>query len=114
MAIAKYDNIVCFQDGYDRTIDDNQESEAVAFCAHATNESISVKTGNGYNFHFWPPGRASINPIDVMGMFTTVQARLVVDDFNKPDDRSKARYILSMGGDYWFNLTAQWNNWTTK
>ncbi|MEH2435542.1 MAG: hypothetical protein V7K25_15060 [Nostoc sp.] len=76
--------------------------------------SISVKAGNGYNFHFWPPSRASINPLDVMGMFTTVQARLVVDNFNKPDDRSKARYILSGGGDYWFNLTARWNKFATN
>ncbi|MEH1985794.1 MULTISPECIES: hypothetical protein [unclassified Nostoc] len=76
--------------------------------------SISVKAGNGYNFHFWPPGRASINPIDVMGMFTTVEARLVVDDFNKPDDRSKARYVLSEGGDYWFNLNTRWKNWATN
>ncbi|MEA5622621.1 hypothetical protein [Nostoc sp. UHCC 0251] len=76
--------------------------------------SISVKAGNGYNFHFWAPSRASINPIDVMGMFTTVQARLVVDNFNKPDDRSKARYILSEGGDYWLNLTAHWNNLATN
>jgi hypothetical protein len=76
--------------------------------------SISVKAGNGYNFHFWPPGRASIKPLDVMGMFTTVQARLVVDDVNKPDDRSKARYVLSQGGDYWLNLTARWDNWTTN
>ena len=76
--------------------------------------SVSVKAGNGYNFHFWPPRRASINPIDVKGMFTTVQARLVVDDPSKLDDRSQARYVLSEGGDYWLNLTAQWNNWTTN
>lgn len=77
--------------------------------------SISVKAGNGYNYHFWPAtGRATINPYDVRAMFTTVQARLVVDNPKKRDDRSQARYLLSMGGDYWLNLTARWNNWTTN
>ncbi|MBD2531223.1 hypothetical protein H6G97_17170 [Nostoc flagelliforme FACHB-838] len=77
--------------------------------------SISAKAGNGYNFHFWPAtGRATINPYDVRGMFTTVQARLVVDNPKKLDDRSKARYLLSMGGDYWLNLTVKWDNWKTN
>jgi hypothetical protein len=77
--------------------------------------SVAVKAGNGYNFHFWPTsGRATINPDDVRGMFTTVQARLVVDNPKKYDDRSVARYLLSMGGDYWLNLTAKWDNWTTN
>ncbi|MBW4641979.1 MAG: hypothetical protein KME23_02990 [Goleter apudmare HA4340-LM2] len=77
--------------------------------------SVSVKAGNGYNFHFWPTtGRATINPYDVRGMFTTVQARLVVDNPRKRDDRSQARYLLSMGGDYWLNLTTKWDNWKTN
>jgi hypothetical protein len=77
--------------------------------------SISVKAGQGYNFHFWSPtGRVQIDPNDVAGIFTTVQARLVIDNPQKPDDRSKARYLLSMGGDYWLDLSAQWDNWTTN
>jgi hypothetical protein len=77
--------------------------------------SISVKAGQGYNFHFWfPNGRVLINPDDVNGIFTTVQARLVTDNPQQPDDRSKARYLLSMGADYWLNLTAQWDKWTTN
>ena len=76
--------------------------------------SVSVKAGQGYNFHFWSPGRASINPNDVGGIFTTVQARLVIDNPQRADDRTKARYVLSMGGDYWLNLTANWNNWKTN
>ncbi|MGA7937875.1 MAG: hypothetical protein WCA35_30275, partial [Kovacikia sp.] len=36
---------------------------------------ISVKTGQGSNFHFWTKGkRAAIDPKDVDGIFTTVQA----------------------------------------
>lgn len=77
--------------------------------------SISVKAGQGYNFHFWSPnGRVLINPDDVNGIFTTVQARLVTDNPQQADDRSKARYLLSAGADYWLNLSAQWDQWTTN
>ncbi len=77
--------------------------------------SVSVKAGQGYNFHFWSAtGRVPIDPDDVGGIFTTVQARLVIDNPQQADDRSKARYVLSMGGDYWLNLTAKWDNFTTN
>jgi hypothetical protein len=77
--------------------------------------SISVKAGQGYNFHFWcPNGRVSINPKDVAGIFVTVQARLIIDNPQQADDRFKARYLLSVGGDYWLNLTAKWDKWTTN
>ncbi len=75
--------------------------------------SISAKAGNGHNFHFWcETGRVTINPNDVAGMFTTVQARLVLDNTEGEDDRSQARYLLSMGGDYWFELTSVWSKYT--
>lgn len=71
--------------------------------------SISVTAGDGYNFHFWTSsGRSTIDPDDVAGVFTTVQARLIVDDPSLPDDRATAKYLLSMGGDYWLSLSAQW------
>jgi hypothetical protein len=71
---------------------------------------ISVTVGNGLNFHFWPAGdRASLPPVkDLAGIFTTVQARLIVDDTTKPDDRARARILVGMGGDYWRNINAQW------
>ena len=76
---------------------------------------LSVVAGNGYNFHFWPiSGRVTINPNDIAGVFTTVQARLVLDNPNAPDDRSKAQYVLSMGADYWLNQSAQWDNFKTN
>jgi hypothetical protein len=72
--------------------------------------SISAKAGNGYNFHFWcTTGRVEINPYDVAGMFTTVQARLGLDNTGGQDDRSQARYLLSMGGDYWPDLNSEWS-----
>jgi hypothetical protein len=77
--------------------------------------SVSVKAGQRYNFHFWPAnGRVPINPKDIAGILTTVQARLIVDNPQQPDDRPKARYLLGMGGDYWLSMTAEWDNWTTN
>ncbi|WP_197076778.1 RICIN domain-containing protein [Hymenobacter terrenus] len=77
--------------------------------------SVSVTAGNGYNFHFWSSnGRASINPTDIAGILITCQARLIVNNPNLPDDRASAKYILSVGGDYWKDLTARWDNWTTN
>ena len=71
--------------------------------------SISVTAGEGYNFHFWPPDRVEISPSDIAGIFTTVQARLILDDPDGVDDRENARYLVNMGGDYWLNLTAEWS-----
>lgn len=77
--------------------------------------SISVKPDKGYNFHFWcANGKVPIDPNNVGGIFTTVQARLVVDNPQKPDERAQAPYLLSMGGDYWLNLTAKWDNGKTN
>ncbi|MBF2067567.1 MAG: hypothetical protein IGS39_24585 [Calothrix sp. C42_A2020_038] len=77
--------------------------------------SVSVKAGGGYNYHFWTKnGRSLINPNDIGGIFTTCQARLVVDNPRKPDDRAKAKYILNMGGDYWLDLAAPWDHFKTN
>jgi hypothetical protein len=72
--------------------------------------TLSVTAGAGYNFHFWPAGgRVTLAAADDMaGIFTTVQARLILDDSAGPDDRSQARYLLSVGADYWRSLDAQW------
>lgn len=72
---------------------------------------ISVTAGDGHNFHFWPKGgRAVIDPNDIKGVFTTVRARLVLNNPNGPDDRNTARYLLGMGADYWLNQTIQWQS----
>lgn len=77
--------------------------------------SVSVTAGDGYNFHFWPTdGRATIDPHDIAGVFVTVEARLIVGDPHKPDDRSRARYLLSVGADYWVNRHAVWNHFKTN
>ena len=76
---------------------------------------VAVKLEDGYNYHFWPAsGRVPIDPDDIGGIFTTIQARLVVDDPDVPDDREQARLLLSMGADYWLSLAAEWDQWTTN
>jgi hypothetical protein len=64
--------------------------------------STSVKLFPGFNFHFWPQGTlGAIDPTDVGAIFVTFQARLVVDDPAKPDDRSIAKLIANCGQDYY-------------
>ncbi len=76
---------------------------------------ISVTAGGGYNFHFWPAdGRVAIDPRDIGGIVISMQARLVLDDQTRPDDRQQARYLLSVGGDYWASSNAQWDNLRTN
>jgi len=74
--------------------------------------TLSVTAGNGYNFHFCPSsGRVLLDADDVGGIFTTVQARLILDDPNGIDDRGRARYLLSVGADYWENLDIEWQSY---
>lgn len=77
--------------------------------------SISVTAGDGYNFHFWPKqGRVNFPKGDVKGCYATVRARLILDDPDGIDDRESARYVMSVGGDWWESLSAVWDNWTTN
>ena len=70
--------------------------------------TISVRVGAGYNFHFYPHDRASIDPEDLEGIVVVVEARLIVADTSKPDDRKSARYLLDSGADYYPALTGGW------
>lgn len=77
--------------------------------------TTSAVAGGGWNYHFWPAsGRVKIDPKDVAGVFVTVQARLIVGDPAKPDDRAAARYVLSVGADYWSSVSADWDNFKTN
>ncbi|MFZ4464853.1 MAG: T9SS type A sorting domain-containing protein [Bacteroidales bacterium] len=74
---------------------------------------ISVIVGVGqwtsYNFHFWPQGsRAEVDVDSVIGVFTSCEARLIVNDADLPDDRDLCKNILQMGADWWLNLTIGW------
>jgi hypothetical protein len=77
--------------------------------------SVSVKAGGGYNFHFWSKlGRVKYPVNDVAGIYVTVKARLVVDKADLPDDRATAKYVMSVGGDWWQTMTIGWDQWKTN
>jgi len=61
---------------------------------------ISADLVNGYNVEFYPTGgRGTMDPTDVEGAYTTVQARLI------GPDAGTAQYLANMGGDWWENAT---------
>ena len=70
--------------------------------------TISVRAGGGYNYHFYPAARASINPLDIGGIVTIFQARLIVGNPALPDDRNIAAFLAGAGGDYYPALTGSW------
>jgi hypothetical protein len=76
--------------------------------------SISVMPGSGFNFHFWAINRVNIDPSDIGGVAAWFQARLVVDNPGRPDDRASARFLPSAGIDWWASGNASWNNLTTN
>ena len=74
----------------------------------ANGGGISVTADQFYNFHFWSGQRANIDPNDIKGVYSVFQARLVLDDLTKPDDRASAHYLAGGGGDYWASQDAGW------
>lgn len=63
--------------------------------------SVLVVNNSGYNFHFYPDSRGSINPSDIGGIVTVLEARLVVGNPALPDDRANANYLVGGGADYY-------------
>jgi hypothetical protein len=47
-------------------------------------------------------------------VYLTYLRNAIIANSHEKDDRSEARYLLSMGGDYWLDLTAKWDNFTTN
>lgn len=94
--------------------DFSNDQNVPADIRYESDDSISVKMKPGYNFHFWTSPRVIISPDDIGGIFTTVQARLIIDKSSQIDDRAQARYLLSMGGDYWLDESADWDNFQTN
>jgi hypothetical protein len=92
----------------------NDESEP-ADTRREPDGSVSVKLTPGYNYHFWPAGRAPIDPTDIEAMAPAFRVRLVLDDPSAPDDRDKVRIVASCGGDYWPSRKAQWRaDWSNN
>jgi hypothetical protein len=56
----------------------------------------------------WEQGKLDISRVvaDMAALFATVQARLVVDDPSRPDDRAAANLLMHVGGDYYPDMAA--------
>ncbi|MEM9753511.1 MAG: hypothetical protein AAF916_09015 [Planctomycetota bacterium] len=81
----------------------------------AEGASICLPNGAGRNYHFWPTeGRVSFPLADIDEVVSSVDARLVRDNWNLPDDSDQARLLMGVGADYWESPTAAWDNWTTN
>ena len=77
--------------------------------------SLSIVTGPGFNYHFWPrAGRGTMDPTDIAGVYAAVQARLVLADPKAADDRAQARFMMSMGADYWKAVDSAWDQFKTN
>jgi hypothetical protein len=95
-------------DGADYFEDFSGDSNFPADVRTEPDGSISAKTSAGYVFHFYPSDRATINPSDIGGIVTTLEARLIVDNPAKADDRSIAKFLVGSGADYYPALTGSW------
>lgn len=69
---------------------------------------VGVGAYAGYNFHFFVNPRASVDVNKIKQVFTSCEARLIVDDPTKPDDRAQCKNILDVGADWWLNFNTGW------
>jgi len=72
--------------------------------------SVIVGVGDwaGYNYHFYTSGRAFVDVNNIVGVFTTCEARLIMSDTGGTDDRANCKNLLQMGSDWWLNTTTGW------
>jgi len=88
----------------------NKDAGARDESANEGGLSVIVGAGNwaGYNYHFYTNGRAFVDVNTVIGVFTTCEARLIMDDPYGTDDRTNCKNLLQMGSDWWLNTTVGW------
>lgn len=82
--------------GVDGAVDERTGAEGAV--------AIKVPVGSSHVHHgVWPLGRIDISDVvsDIEAVFSTVQARLVVDEAGKADDRSRAILLMNSGADYY-------------
>lgn len=68
-----------------------------------------------YTYHgVWPLGTIDISAIaaDIAAVYTTVEARLIVDNPSLPDERNEAIWLLQSGADYYPDINATASNAT--
>lgn len=68
-----------------------------------SNNVTGIPSG-GYNMHFFPNNRATINPADIAGIVAWFEARLETVP-GHVDDTATAKFLAGAGGDYWVDLT---------
>jgi hypothetical protein len=77
-------------------------------------DGVSVKLPDaGGSFHFMTTNRFPV-AFGAQEIVSRLEARLIVDDTTKTDDRASARLLVGSGGDIWRNATAQWDPTTTS
>jgi hypothetical protein len=70
----------------------------------ADDGGVIVRIPDNVVFHFWPSGNQNtIDTSDIAEIFTTFEARLVVNDSSKPDDTQSSIYVGEAGADYYGN-----------
>ena len=70
--------------------------------------STAIRPPGGQTaYHGWCCGPATIEGPDVAAVFVTLQARLVVDRRDRPDDRETSRYLVQVGADYYPDAKTQ-------
>jgi hypothetical protein len=69
-------------------------------------DSASSLPLSNLNLHGWWGGREPIDGWDVAAIVISLEARLAKDSENGIDDRAKAKYLISIGADYYSSLEA--------
>ena len=75
------------------------------------NGGISIQAGSGYNFHFYPDVKNTLDINNIAGIFVVCKARLIgTENYD-----TLPKYLISIGGDYWRNITAVWkSDWSNN
>lgn len=83
------------------------DSKAAGTRSEATG-GYSVKPVYPYFHHGYGTTYAIPNPADIRAVYVAMDFRLAVDNPQKPDDRSKAKYVVDVGADYYPGQGQSW------
>jgi hypothetical protein len=76
--------------------------------------TVGIDAGNRV-FHYWyKQGRVPLPSTAICGTLTIQQARTVTKASDGTSPGSSGAYVISLGGDYWLNTTAAWDQYTTN
>ena len=81
--------------------------------------SLSVKLTKRYNYHFYSEVRWNLatqlgTTATPAGFCATFQARKIIDNSNLPDDRTTARYLMNVGGDWWQSPSVEYGGFNVN